>query len=320
MAPNRPFVVNPVLTGIAIGYSNPDINLIGDRVLPRVPVGGESFKWMEYPLAEGFTVPDTEVGRKGRVNQVEFTATERDGSVKTYGLADVVPNSDIAAAKAQRDAGLSHYDPMNHATQWLTNLIELDREVRVANVVQNPSNYAAARVTALSGAARFDDYTNSDPIDVIKAALESTLIFRPNTVVMGFAVWSKLRSHPHLVNAVKGNVSSRGIISQQEFKDLFEIPNLLIGEGWVNTARKGQAANLQRVWGKNISFLYIDRQARPEGGVTWGFSPQFGNRIAGTVADSDVGLEGGQEIRVGEKITELVVAKDAGALIQNAVS
>lgn len=320
MAPVRPFSVDPVLTGITIGYTNPDLNLIADRVLPRVEVGGEIFKWMEYPLAEGFTLPDTEVGRKGRVNQVEFTSVEKDGSVKTYGLADVIPNSDISAAKAQRDAGLSHYDPKSRATHWLTNLIVLDREVRVAAVVQSPANYAPARVTALAGGQRFDDYTNSDPIDVIKAAIESTLIFRPNTVAMGFPVWSKLRSHPHLVNAVKGNVSSRGIISQQEFKDLFEIPNLLIGEGWVNTARKGQATNLQRVWGKSISLLYIDRQAGPEGGVTWGFSPQFGARIAGALPASNVGLEGGEEVRVGEKITEIVVAKDAGALIQNAIS
>ncbi|MBY6243858.1 capsid protein, partial [Methylosinus sp. Sm6] len=83
MAPSRPFVVNPVLTGIAIGYSNPDVALIADQVMPRVEVGGESFKWTEYPLAEAFTVPSTRVGRKGRVPEVEFSGTERDGSVET---------------------------------------------------------------------------------------------------------------------------------------------------------------------------------------------------------------------------------------------
>jgi len=123
MAPlNRPFVVNPVLTGIAIGYSNPDVALIADAAMPRVEVGGETFKWLEYPLAEAFTVPDTRVGRKGRVGEVEFTATERDGSVESYGLQDFIPASDIDAARAQRENRLSAYDPFAHATAILRTL------------------------------------------------------------------------------------------------------------------------------------------------------------------------------------------------------
>ncbi|MCC3246145.1 major capsid protein [Methylocystis sp. WRRC1] len=319
-APARPFVVNPVLTGYAIGYSNPDLTLIADQVLPRVPVAGESFKWLEYPLAEGFSLPDTKVGRKGRVPLVEFSAIEQNGAVDSYGLGDVILNSDIKAAEAQRRAGISSYDPRAHAVNWLTNLLMLDREVRVAAMMQNTANYAPARITALTGTARFEDYANSDPIGVINAALDSTLIYRPNTVTMGFAVWQKLRSHPKLVKAIANSYSGEGMITRKQFADFFEIKNLFVGEGWVNTARKGQAASLQRVWGKHISLTYIDRAARPDGGVTWGLSPQFGERIAGSVMDSDVGLEGGEEIRVGEKITELVMAKDAGALITNAVS
>ena len=46
----------------------------------------------------------------------------------------------------------------------------------------------------------------------------------------------------------------------------------------------------------------------------------FGSRIAGTVMDADIGLKGGREIRVGEQISELVVAQDVGAIITNAVA
>jgi len=315
----RPFVVSPVLTAVAIGFHNPDYTLIADSVLPRVPVGGDTFKWLEYPIDEALTVPETSVGRRGRVNTVEFNATERGGATKDYGLGNPIPQTDIDQAAARRKAGLSNYDPELHATAYLTNLVLLDREVRVAKVAQDSSNYVPGQVQTLAGTAQFSDYTNSDPIAVITGAIDSGLV-RFNRCTMGFAVWQKLRSHPHLVNAVRGNVTGRGIITREEFRQLFELQELNIGESWVNTARKGQAANRQRVWGKNIAFHFIDRQATPEtGGLTWGFSPQFGGRIAGTVMDSDVGLKGGREIRVGEQITELVVAKAAGALIQNAV-
>ncbi len=320
MAVNRPFNVNPVLTGIAIGYSNPDVSLIGDQAMPRVTVGGEAFKWLEYPVAQAFTVPDTKVGRKGKVGEVEFGALERDGSVETYGLQDVIPRSDIDAAAAQRTAGLSTYDPMAYSTAMLTNLIKLDREIRVAAAVQNAANYEAANVIALANAADRFDNAASDPASVIDQALNGVLMFRPNTCTMSMSVWQKLRAHPTLVKAVKGNLQGAGKITQQEFVDYFELTRLLIGAGYVNTARKGQNPNMQRVWGKAISFTYIDNAARPEGGVTWGFSPVFGSRIAGTILDADVGLEGGEVIRVGEKITELVVARAAGALIQNAIA
>ena len=77
---------------------------------------------------------------------------------------------------------------------------------------------------------------------------------------------------------------------------------------------------MARVWGKTASFLFLDRMARPEGGVTWGYSPTWGDRVAGTLPDEDVGLDGGEAIRVGERISELVVCKSAGALITNAIS
>ncbi|MFT4099043.1 MAG: capsid protein [Rhodoblastus sp.] len=320
MSANRPFVVSPALTGIAIGYTNPAQTLIADRVLPRTPVAGEKFKWTEFPLAEGFTVPDAKVGRKGRVALVEFSGIEKTESTEDYGFGDLIPNSDIRAAAAARQQGLSNYDPENHAAAWLTNLLLLAREVRVAAVVQNANNYAAGRVTALAGAAKFSDYVNSDPIGIIMAALDSTLVYRPNKMTMGQPVWAKVRQHPKIVNAVKGNLTNQGVVTREQVADLFEIKELIVGESYVNVAQKGQVANLQRTWGNTISLTYIDPQVIPEqGGVTWGFSAQFGTRIAGSIPDSDVGLEGGREIRVGERIKELVVAKDVGALITGVV-
>lgn len=322
MAPNRPFVINPVLTGIAISYSNPDIALIADQAMPRVEVGGETFKWTEYPLAEGFTVPDTKVGRKGKVGEVEFSGEERDGSVETYGLQDPIPQSDIDAARAQREQKLSTYDPEARATQMLTKLVELDREIRVAAKVQSAASYDAGNIIALANAADRFDVDTGDPEAKIDQALNGVMVFRPNTCTMSESVWQKLRKQPKLVQAIKGTTQGAGKITREDFTKYFELKSLLIGAGWVNTARKGQPANMQRVWGKHISFSYLDSsiQRVDEGAVTWGFSPQFGGRLAFTMFDSDIGLKGGNVVRVGETINELVVCKAAGALIQNAIS
>lgn len=319
MAPRRPFTIDPVLTAIAIGYRNSAQTLIADDVLPRVPVGQERFGWTEYPLAEGYTVPDTLVGRKGRVNQVEFSGEQRTSEVEDHGLDAPVVQSDVKAAAAARAAGTSTYDPDARATEGVTNLVMLSREVRVAGVVQNPNNYAASRKVTLAGASQIND-PDADPIGVINSAIEGTLVYRPNTIVMGASAWSVIRRHPKLVNAVRGSLTNEGMITRQQFTELFEVQRLLIGESYVNIAKKGQAANLARVWGKNLAALYIDPAANTDNGITWGMTAQFGTRIAGRIEDPDMGLEGGYRVRSGERIKELVVAKDVGYLVQNVVA
>ncbi|MBR0962243.1 capsid protein [Bradyrhizobium japonicum] len=324
MAPNRPFVVDPVLTAIAIGYRNPAQTLIADLVLPRVPVGGEKFKWTLYNLAEAFNVPDARVGRRGRVQQLEFGGTEQNDAVDDYGLDAPIPNSDIDSAANARAHGLSAYDPEAHSTQMLTDTINNIREVRVAGIVQNAANYNGARQITLSGTSQLSDYTNSDPLGVIKTGCESTLVYPPNIMVMGRAVWSKLSSHPKVVNAVKGNLTNSGMVTRQQFAELFSdqgITQVLVGDAYYNTAKPGQAASLARAWGKHISLIYVNPIAQPEaGGITFGLTATYGTKIAGRIEDKDIGLQGGVRIRSGERLKEIVVAQDVGYFIQNAVA
>jgi len=319
----RPFQVDPALTAISIGYKNPANSYIADRVLPRQSVSAEKFKWTKYPLEESFNTPDAEVGRTGRVQQLEFGGTEQTSSTKDYGLDSPIPNSDIKAAQEARERGVSNFDPEAHATMMLTDTLINIREVRTAGLVFNPATYQVGRKVTLAGNDQFSDYANSDPIGRIKTGLESTLVYRPNTMAIGRPVWSKLSSHPKIVKAIKGNTDT-GIVTVEQFLELFRdegLQEVLIGDSWYNTAKPGQQVNLARAWGKHISLFHKNPIATPEGGgVTFGFTAQYGTRIAGRIEDQDVGLEGGFRIRAGEKVKEEICAQDVGYFIQNAVA
>jgi hypothetical protein len=319
MATARPFVVDPVYSAIAIGYRNPDVNLIADRILPRRPVASR-FSWLSYNLADRFSVPTTKVGRKGRPNQVEFSSTEIPDEVDDFYLDDGVPNRDIGEAEEQRARGLSGYDPIATATEGLTDLILLDREIRAANLVFALNTYAADKRITLSGTGQFSDTTNSDPIGVINAALDATLVFRPNIMVIGRQAWTRLRSHPHIVNACRGNSTGRGNVTRQEVADLFELAEVVVGDSVLNTAKRGQSATIARAWGKHIALLYVNRQAGPQTGVTFGFTAQNGARTQKMFEDPNMGGEGGQMVRVGERLKEIIAARDVGYFIQNAVA
>lgn len=321
---DRPFIVDPALSAIAIGYRNPATAYIADQVLPRIQVGSEKFKWIEYPLEESFNVPDARVGRRGRVQQLEFGGTEQTSAVEDFGLDSPIPYSDIDAAREARERKVSDYDPEGHAVMMLTDTMMNIREVRVASIVHNAATYAVGRKVTLAGTSQLSDYVNSDPIGVLKTGMEATLVLRPNTVVMGRAVWSKVSSHPKIVNAVKGNLTDSGMVTIEQFTELLRgegINRVLVGDSWYNTAKPGQPVSLGRAWGKHISLIHLNPIANPEGGgVTFGYTAQYGNRIAGRIEDKDVGLQGGVRIRSGERVKELVAAKDVGYFIQNAVA
>lgn len=306
----RPFPIDPVLTAIAIAYRNPDVVLIADSVLPRTPTSQE-FKWLEYDLAQGFTVPDTRVGRKSVPNEVEFKAEERTDKVEDHGLDDIVPNEDV-------EADNQGVDPLGTSTAYLTNLVNLGREQRVAAKVFNPASFSANNQATLSGTSQWS-HESADPVAAIGDALDSPII-RPNIAVFGQQTWTKLRRNVKIVQAIKGTAQGAGMVSRQEFAEFFELQEVLVGAGFVNQAKKGQAASMSRVWGKHAAFLYRDRAAGPQAGVTYGFTAAWGNKIAGSIDEPKIGLTGSQRVRSGERVKEVICARDLGYFFQNAVA
>jgi hypothetical protein len=304
-----PFPVDPELTAQSVAYRNE--SLIQDFIAPRVPVGVQVFKYRKYALADGFTVPDTKVGRKGEPNTVEFGFTEETSACEDFGLDDVIPNDDIKNAP-------TGYDPVSKANLSLTDLILLAREVRVANAAFNADNYAAANKQTLSGTSQISDFTNSDPINLFLEALD-TMVMRGNICVMGQPVWTKLRQHPKVVSAVLGNSGTSGVITKEQLAEKLEVNKVYVGSGWVNTAKKGQSPTMVRVWGKHLAFHYQDTMATTQDRVTYMYTAQFGDRVAGQIAEPKTGLRGAVRVRAGESVKEVVSATDLGYLFVNAV-
>lgn len=306
---NAPFPIDPALTAIAIAYRN--TRMIADDVLPRVPVGVQAFKYLKHDLREGFTVPSTLVGRKSAPNQVEFSATEESSSTEDYGLDAPVPQSDIDNAPA-------NYNPLGKAVEQTTNLILLDREARCSAAVFNNASYATGNKTTLSGTSQWS-HADSNPIPAITDALDS-VVMRPNIGVLGRRTSTWLRRHPKVVKAYNGTLGDEGMVPMAFLADLLELEAIYVGEARLNIARPGQAANLVRAWGPHASFIYRDRLADSRSGTTFGFTAQWGDRISGSQRDGDIGLRGGQRVRVGESVKELITAPDLGYFFENAVA
>lgn len=302
------FVYDPTNTAIAIAYRN--TKLIADLVLPRVIVGKKEFKYTEYPIADSFTLQDTLFPKKGNPNMVDFGGAEVTSMTIDYGLDDTISNDDINNAPEGSDL-------VGKGVEYVTDLVALAREVRTAEIVFNAASYASSNVLTLSGTSQFSDYTNSDPLGVLVDALDTPLM-RPNTMTIGRRVWSKLSKHPKVVKATQGNSGDSGIASKARLAEILELDNIFIGEGRLNTAKKGQDAIMQRVWGDSISLTYLNPLADTQRGVTFGFTAQYGTKQAGANPVA-AGINGSMLVRSAESIKELIVAKDVGFLIQNVI-
>jgi hypothetical protein len=300
-----PFPIDEHLTQIALAYKNQ--RMIADEVLPRIPVDKQLFKWMKFDKAERFTqAPNTLVGRKSIPNEVEFGAEEDTAATRDYGLDDIIPNADLANAD-------SRFNPTTHAVEVMSDLIMLGREKRVADLVFNPDTYPSGRKEAVTTNFKWGkaDY---NPIPKLLEYLD-TPIMRPNIIVMGQAAWTTLRTNPAVVKAVQGNSGDAGAATKAALADLLEVEDIIVGQGWINTAKQGAAPTIQRLWGAHAALLYRNPLANNRGGVTFGYTAQWGGRIAGAINEEKVGLRGSVRVRVGESVVEMVAAADVGFLL-----
>jgi len=314
---SAPFQTHARLTQIAM--TEKPTGFIADEVLPRVD-SAFSFKYTKGTSEDQFTIPNTRASRAGRLNEVEFGAVLADGSCEDYGLIAYVPHRDIREAQAQASA----WDPMAQASMGTTQLMELDREKRVVDIVFAAATYPSDYRATLSGGSQWSD-ASSDPLNAILDALDVP-ITRPNTLVLGQATWTKLRTHPRIVEAIKmtgaGGDKAAGIVMRQAVADLFELERVLVGAAWYQTAKRGQAPAYARLWGKHAALLHIRRPTGTRDMMpTFGFTAQAMAREVAVSEEPSRGVgRGSRAVKVSECIGEIISWNTAAYFWQNAVA
>lgn len=305
------FPVTTDQTGMVIAYKNKE--LVADRAMPIKNSLSDSlsFKWFERNLADGFTVPSTLVGRGGRPNSVAFNGAEKSGTAFAYGLESPVTQEDID------EAGKNVENLVTNRLQSLINLVLLDREIRVAAIVQNASNYLGSQVAATAAGDKFTLDT-ANPLKYILGKLDSAIV-RPNKVGMGAGAWNALRVHPSIVKAVHGNAGDSGAATRQQIAELLEVGEIIVGSGFVNTAKRGQTPIFTRCWGNHLWAHYEEPLADAQEGLAWGMTVQVGDRYSKTVEDPHLGLKGGFWCKAGAYQAEIVTGTGAGVLLTDVV-
>ena len=218
----------------------------------------------------------------------------------------MIPNDDIDNAPA-------NYNPKNHAVEGITDLVLLAREVRVARLYSDKSNYGTHQALSASGQKRLDD----PDLDILPFLLEmlDTPLMRPNAFTMSHNVARAIRTNKRMIKAYNGSLGDEGLVPWEFIKEALELEKILVGTSRVNTAKKGKVMQLQRAWQDTLAMTYVDPLASTQNGrMTFAMTAQYGGRVS-KERDVQAGLNGGVEVLVGEQVSELAIAKDCGLLL-----
>lgn len=305
------------LSNFAVEYKNQAF--IASQVAPFVPVNNKSDSYITFNKADKFSLPNDLRGPKSEAKQVTWGT-----GTGTYACVDRALKDFLSdALVANSDQGIN---PQQRTTQFLTDLLLLGFEKRVADLVTTYANYATSgnRIT-LSGTTQFSDYAGSDPIGVVDTAKAACFV-EPNTIIMSQDVYNKLKRHPQLLAYITGGAttSNPGMVNLATMAEIFEVQNILIGKAKYNSATKGATASYSSLWGKHLIVAYIDPAVTLDNvsafkTFRWQqISTDAGYKVRRYRNEKLGG--GGEEIEVEMSTDEAIICEDVAYMVKDAVA
>lgn len=177
--------------------------------------------------------------------------------IESHGLESIVSEDDY------RNVELP-YRAEEDEVLGLTSLIWLNKEQALADTLTSTS--VLSQNTTLSGTAQFNDYANSDPLDVFKTArstVRAACGLPPNFAVMDWLVANTLSYSPQILDALGFTANRAGQLNEAELAKAMGVERLYIAKAVKESAKEGQTSSLGAVWGKHVVFGVAPTKAAP---------------------------------------------------------
>jgi len=282
--------VDKVLTNISVAYAQESSNFVADKVFPKIPVKQRTGIFFKYKKGDMFR-DEMKVRAKG---------SESAGSDMAIGIEEPYVCQRRALHVDLTEEEILNYDTPLAAktdnTEWLMEKSLLNREVDWAERyfkkgVWTTELQGVADAGAITDATKqFVKWSNalSNPIeDVTNAMLKqaSNTAFRPNKFVCSPKVFYCLKNHETIIDRIK--YTQKGIVTPDLIATLFEVDNVYVAWGVVNSSAKGEEDVVDFIMGDHALLCYVPASPglkKPSAGYifTWtGLmgAGAYGNRI-----------------------------------------
>ena len=278
--------IDRALTNMSVAYLQEANAFIADKVFPVVPVKRQSDVYYTYNKAD-FMRDEA---------QVRGAASESAGG--DYGVEagnpyycrkhafhkDVTPEE-----RANYDEPL---DADTDATDFVSQKMLIRREMEWANKFFKTGVWGTEITGKATSPAEGEvvqwDQATSDPIKNITGAavaMASTTGYKPNKLVLSPYAFNALKNHEDILDRIK--YTQRGIVTTDLLATLFEVDNVYVAWGVVNSAAKGAEEDVDFIFGKHALLCYSNPRPalrKPSAGYIFAWTGlegagAYGNRI-----------------------------------------
>ena len=212
-------VINPVLTTIAIGYSNRD--LVGAAIAPRVPVLVSGGQILEFDKG-AFQANGLRRAPGGRMHEVDLGYAGKPFALLQDGIEGKVPFEQL------RDASIvPGIDLGSRVINRVMAIATLSLEIEIANLTTTPANFSSSHV--LTPAVKWSDPASSPvgDVDAAKEVIRSAVGIYPNTLTIGPKVFIALKNHPTIKDQFK--YTNPDSLTVEMLAKYFNVDKVIVG-------------------------------------------------------------------------------------------
>ena len=242
--------VDVPLTNLSTAYLQSQDAFIASKVFPIVPVQKQTDKFYTYTKNDWFRDEA----------QLRADATESAGS--GYGVSTSTYSCDVYAM--HKDIGYqtranadSQINLDRDATEFVTQRLLLKQEIQFVTDFFTTSVWG----TDSTPANLWSDFTNSDPIEDIETGKEAILSVTgqmPNTLVLGYQVYRKLKNHPDIIDRIKYTSGVTGrTVTPELLAAMFDVDRVLVARAIKATNNEGETAAYSFTHGKHALLAHV---------------------------------------------------------------
>lgn len=305
-------IVDKLLTKVSSAYV--PTGAIAELVLPVVKSVQKTGKLGQYGT-EHLRIENSIIGGEGKYPRVHSQiVSSKNYSIEGHGLEGIVTEDDYSNVEQP-------FDAEQDETIALTSKIVLGKEKALADALGDTN--VLTQNTTLTGNARLSDYANSNPLAVFaegRKAVKTGCGIPANTAILSWEVAEILRYHPMILDSLGYKANRPGGLNDKELANVLKVKRVLIGIVSYEAAKKGQASNLQPVWGKNLVFAHIPTTAAKRQ-VSLGYAFKLAGRAARRVTKWTVNNPpNSKAILVDDHYDHAFTNTKAGYLIKNVIA
>ena len=303
------------LSNIALNYRAE--GFIADRIFPVVNVQKQSDMIKTYSQADILRNVDDSRAPGTEAKKISFQV----GSEAYYCTNHALKADVTIEDRANRDPAFIK-DFEQGRVEFITDKLQLNWEIRVANKCTNTSNVSTLMLVSSS----WDDYSNSTPLDDLWLPIDTqrdATGFKPNRAVFSEKAWRAFSRNAAVIDKIHqtGVTGGGKNATPQEAANLLGLKEVLVAGAMYNSAAEGLAQQLTDIWGNYVLLYYAPD--RPSVDVpSFGYSLRW---VAPGLANWNVerhpynSVKKADEVEVGYYQAEKILATPFATLVGSTV-